>query len=121
MQDQAETVMLVLETLRSKVLENPAVSKAQKMKVFGSHNTKPLLALLKWAGPKKSEGTEGDDEVKEAIQESVTAFLKVLLGSTKHGVVFPAAGQSDKNLNHLAKPRVSVTVQCDGGAGYSLS
>ena len=51
MQDQAETVMLVLETLRSKVLENPAVSKAQKMKVFGSHNIKPLLALLKWAGP----------------------------------------------------------------------
>ena len=23
------------------------------------------------------------------VQDSVTAFLKVLLGSTKHGVVFP--------------------------------
>ena len=88
MQDQAETVMLVLETLRSKVLENPPVSKTWKMKVFGSHNIKPLLALLKWTGPKKSEGTE-DDEEKEVVQESVTAFLKVLLGSTKHGVVFP--------------------------------
>jgi len=105
MQDQAETVMLVLETLRSKVLENPAVSKTQRMKVFGSHNIKPLLALLKWTGPKKSEGTEGDDEEKEAVQESVTAFLKVLLGSTKHGVVFPdpAAGQGEKNLNPLAR------------------
>jgi hypothetical protein len=35
----------------------------------------------------------------------VTAFLKVLLGSTKQGVLFPdpAAGQGDKNLNPLAK------------------
>ena len=81
--------MLVLETLRFKVLENPPVSKTWKMKVFGSHNIKPLLALLKWTGPKKSEGTDGDDEEKEVVQESVTAFLKVLLGSTKHGVVFP--------------------------------
>ena len=47
MQDQAETVMFVLETLRSKVLENQAVNKTQKMKVFGSHDIKPLLALLK--------------------------------------------------------------------------
>ena len=38
---------------------------------------------------RKSEGTDGDDEEKEVVQESVTAFFKVLLGITKHGVVFP--------------------------------
>ena len=58
MQDQAETVMFVLETLRSKVLENQAVNKTQKVKVFGSHNIKPLLALLKWTGPRKEEDAE---------------------------------------------------------------
>jgi len=89
MQDQAETVMLVLETLRCKVLENHAVNKTQKMKVFGSHNIKPLLALLKWTGPKKGEDVEINEEEKDAVQESVTAFLKVLLGSTKQVVVFP--------------------------------
>jgi hypothetical protein len=75
------------------------------MKVFGSHNIKPILALLNWTGTKKSDASEGNVDEKEAVQESVTAFLKVLLGSTKQGVVFPnpAAGQSDKNLNPLAK------------------
>ena len=36
----------------------------------------------------------------------------MLLGSTKHGVVFPdpAAGQSDRNLIHLAKPWESLTL-----------
>eukprot|EP00092_Neocalanus_flemingeri_P037911 GFUD01041266.1.p1 GENE.GFUD01041266.1~~GFUD01041266.1.p1 ORF type:complete len:1730 (-),score=625.36 GFUD01041266.1:48-5237(-) len=105
MQDKAETVMLVVETLRSKVLENAAVSKTQKMKVFGSHNIKPVLALLGWTGRKKSEGAEGDVEEMDAVKESVTAFLKVLLGSTKQGVVFPdpAAGQGDKIINPLAR------------------
>jgi hypothetical protein len=66
--------MLVLETLRFKVLENLTVSKA--------HNTKPLLALLKWPGPSKSEGTEGDDEVKEAVQEC-HSFPKGVAGQHK--------------------------------------
>ena len=62
MYDTAETVMLVLETLRSKVLENPSVNKTHKMKVFGSHNIKPLPALLKWTGPKKEVPSDNDDE-----------------------------------------------------------
>jgi len=104
MHDTAETVMLVLETLRSKVVENPAVSKTQKMKVFGSHNIKPLLALLKWTGPKKDDPTDNVEE-KESVEESVISILKVVLGSTKHGVVFPdpMVGQNEKTLNPLAK------------------
>ena len=58
--------MLVLETLRSKVLENPSASKIQKMKEFGSHNNKPFSVLLNWTGPKKSEGPDSDTEEKEA-------------------------------------------------------
>jgi len=104
MYDTAETVMLVLETLRSKVLENPSVNKTHKMKVFGSHNIKSLLALLKWTGPKKEVPGDNDDE-KESVEESVVSFLKVLLGSTKYGVVFPdpLVGQNEKTLNPLAR------------------
>jgi len=105
MQDQAETVMLVLETLRSKVVENPAVSKTMKMKVFGSHNIKYLLALLNWTGPKNKEATEDDVDEKEAVKDSVTSLLSILLGSTKLGVVFPdsTAGQGDRIVNPLAR------------------
>jgi hypothetical protein len=39
-----------LPGLRSKLLENSAVSKTQKMKMFGSHNIKPLMALFNWSG-----------------------------------------------------------------------
>jgi hypothetical protein len=35
-------------------LENSAVSKTQKMKMFGSHNIKPLIALFNWTGSEHS-------------------------------------------------------------------
>jgi hypothetical protein len=38
------------ELVRWKLLENSAVSKTQKMKMFGSHNIKPLIALFNWTG-----------------------------------------------------------------------
>ena len=82
MQDQAETVMLVVETFRSKVLENPAVSKTQKMKVFGSHNIKTILALLNWTGTKKSDASKGNVEEKEAVQEC-HSFRKGVTGKHK--------------------------------------
>ena len=92
------------------------------MKVSGSHNIKPLLALLKWTGPKKGEEAEINEEEKDAVQESVTAFLKVLLGSTKQGLVFsvPAVGQSDKKLNTLAR-EVVISVAKPWEESVSLS
>ena len=102
--DPVATVNLVIDTLRSKLLENPLVSKTSRMKVFGSHNVKTLLALLSWTGPK---GTEASAEEKEDVEEHVTAFLSLLLGSTKHGVVFPdpdlGCGDRSSNINPLAK------------------
>ena len=37
---------------RCKILQNLGVSKTYKMRVFGSHNLQPILALFNWRGPK---------------------------------------------------------------------
>lgn len=106
MWDQSETVQLVLVTLRAKILENTAVSRTIKMKLFGSHSIRPLLGLFKWKGPKKGEDEEKDDEKVEElaeVQESVGAFLRSLLASHKYGVIFQdlEVGCGEKNLNPL--------------------
>ena len=59
MYDPADLVQLVITTLLEKVVENIAVSRTIKMRLFGSHNIRPLLQLLAWKGPKKEEEEEG--------------------------------------------------------------
>lgn len=102
-QDPAPTVTLVLATLRARLLENNLVSKTSKMKVFGAHNLKPLLALVDWSGPKKAEVTE---EERTEVAEGVSNFLQLLLGNVKHGVIFPepelGCGERAGQTNPLA-------------------
>ena len=82
------------------------------MKVFGSHNMKPLLALLNWTGAKKEteeeEKEKGEErEEREEVEEEVTSFLQLLLGSTRQGVVFPdpelGCGDRSDSVNPLAR------------------
>ena len=82
MQDESTTLIMVLDTLKSKILENSNVNKTQKMKIFGSHTIKQILALLKWTGGKK-EAEEVDEEAKEAVLETVVSFIKTLLSSKR--------------------------------------
>ena len=82
MQDESSTVIMVLDTLKTKILENSQVNKTQKMKIFGSHTIKQILALLKWTGGKKDE-EDVDEGAREAVLETVVAFIKTLLGSKR--------------------------------------
>jgi len=93
----------VLETLKTRVLLNPVVSKTNKMKLFGAHHIKTLLSLLNWKGHKKDEDANIED--KELIKESVTEFIGVLCGSPKHGIIFqdPEFGLGEKDANPLLK------------------
>ena len=104
MHDSLEMVVMVLDTLKTKVLENSGVNKTLKMRLFGSNTIKQILSLLKWTGGSKVDAEETDEGHKEIVKETVTAFIKTLLGSKRHGVIFPdpAVGQLD-NLNHLVK------------------
>ena len=112
--DSSETVVLVLDTLKTKVLEHSGVKKTSKMKVFGSSTIQQILGLLKWTGPvSKAEAEQMDDleenPSKELVLDSVTVFIRTLLCSKKHGVIFhdPALGQGEHNLNHLVKEVVT--------------
>ena len=101
--DPPATVLLVLGTLKTRLLENPLVSKTLRMKLFGAYNLKPLVALLE-----RSEGEGVEEEQQEEAQEmkeAVSSFLCLLLGSHKQGVVWQDQehGCGDKSPNPLAK------------------
>ena len=107
--DSCETVTLVLTTLREKIVENSSVSKTCKMKLFGVFNLKPLLQLFHWKGAHSHNLVMSDDQQAEftgdleRVSDSVSAFFKSLLTSTKLGIVFhdPTCGNSGRNQNHL--------------------
>ena len=82
MQDESSLLIMVLDTLKSRILENSHVNKTHKMKIFGSHTIKQILGLLKWTGGKKGD-EEMEDGSKEAVLETVVSFIKTLLGSKR--------------------------------------
>ena len=86
--DKPELVLLVLETLRTKVVETVLVAKTYKMKLFGSFSLKNLLELYNWKGPKQGADIEDREEEKEEIVGALNEFYKLLLTSTQYGVVF---------------------------------
>lgn len=95
MYDSADMVVLVLATLRSKVLENPSVSKTNKLRTFSVPVIRSLIGLYEWKGPKKWKGDADipiqqpdEQEGKAVVCESVHEFLTVLCTSRKHGIAF---------------------------------
>ena len=128
--DECEVVQLVIGTLHEKVLDNLAISKTVKMKLFGVHNLKYILALLGWRGPKgKAESIKGKKRLKdeslrndeleddtildekdkqyqadlEAIRQITKDFFISALTSVKKGLVFfdSTCGTSGNNQNLL--------------------
>ena len=55
MHDSHDIVIMVLDTLKTKVLENANVNKTLKMRLFGSNTVKQILSLLKWTGVKNND------------------------------------------------------------------
>ncbi|XP_049802238.1 nucleolar pre-ribosomal-associated protein 1 [Schistocerca nitens] len=93
--DSADLVVLVLATLRSKVLENPSVSKTNKLRTFSVPIIRSLIGLYEWKGPQKWKGDADsliqqtdEQEGKSVVCESVHEFLIVLCTSRKHGIAF---------------------------------
>ena len=101
MYDEPETIIMILDTLKSKILENQAVNKTMKMRLFGSNTIKQILSLMKWNGGTKDDIADVDQEIKDSIKDAVVAFIKTLLGSKRYGVIFPdpAVGQLENNNN----------------------
>ena len=105
-------MQLVLATCRAKILENTAVSKTYKMRTFGTSHVKHFVALFNWQGPK---GEEDEDKKKEdnlEVKTSLMAFLRTLLTSSRHGVVFQDVEYGcEKGLNPLLTVLLSKLVK----------
>lgn len=72
--DKLSAIQLVLVTLREKVVENSAVSKTSKLRLFGEKSLRDLACLYRWKGEstKLSENTE-----EEAMEVEVSSELRL--------------------------------------------
>ena len=89
--DEAETVLLVLETLRTKVVECPHVLKTYKMKLFSSYRVLNLFALERWQGELDQldcKAYKGKEQDEMEIRTSLFSMLEGLFTNFKFGVVF---------------------------------
>ncbi|XP_043270889.1 nucleolar pre-ribosomal-associated protein 1 [Venturia canescens] len=112
--DSHTTVHLVLDTVKSWVLENSAISKTTKLHVFSTPVLQSLVSLYNWKGPKNWPGPKSkkrertdtdfvDPEEKKIAVEAVHNFLITLLTSNRHGVIFHdrSLGTSTRKYNQL--------------------
>ncbi|XP_076077212.1 nucleolar pre-ribosomal-associated protein 1-like [Mytilus galloprovincialis] len=118
--DNIETVQLVLNTLLEKVIQNPVISKTQKVRIFTEENMKHLGNLYHWKGiqewrkyDKYDKHDKQDDtmeveetdnsEEKQMAAEMVHQVLIELCTTYKYGIIFfdKSFGTSQKSQNHV--------------------
>ena len=115
MWDPVEIVVLVLDTLKTKMLENLEVTKTEKMKMFSSVIIRRILGLRKWTGSRRKAEDDAmsaeDSAARETVIESVVGLIRTLV-SREHGITFhdPALGQGqgERVYNSLFKEVINV-------------
>ncbi|KAF4522062.1 hypothetical protein B566_EDAN004044 [Ephemera danica] len=108
--DSAPLVHLVLTTLRTKILENPGLTKFHKQKAFNTHVLESLVLLYDWQGPttvrrnKKRRHVETktvvDPEDLKLVREGIHSFLTLLLTSHKWGIIYTNKVSSSAAISH---------------------
>lgn len=81
--DSHETVHLVLDTVKTYVLDNPAISKTSKLHVFSTPVLQNLVSLYNWKGPRNWPGPKGKkrEATKDIVNQEgkeVTTYTIVL-------------------------------------------
>ncbi|XP_077977057.1 nucleolar pre-ribosomal-associated protein 1-like [Glandiceps talaboti] len=113
--DRASTVHLLLTTLKEKVINNSAISKTSKMRLFSENTLQNLVSLYKWEGQYDFEldqnKTDDDDDNEDIqgveglsiIRNLVQDFLITLTCSYKFGINFydRSIGTSGRNQNTI--------------------
>ncbi|XP_063062000.1 nucleolar pre-ribosomal-associated protein 1 [Engraulis encrasicolus] len=99
-EDRISIVNLILATLQSKVVQNKAISKTQKVRFFTPALLAHLASLYRWNGIVDSD-VENHEAGKVAVREQVHSFLLDLCCSRKHGISFhdPSFGTSGRAGN----------------------
>lgn len=93
--DKLSNVLLILALLRSKVCENPTVSKTIKMRLFTRAALRQLAYLYAYRGEALSvkaalakSSSEIDTQSVEMVREAVHNLLHPLTSSPLRGIVF---------------------------------
>ncbi|XP_041920011.1 nucleolar pre-ribosomal-associated protein 1 isoform X1 [Alosa sapidissima] len=105
-EDRISIVNLILATLQSKVVQNKAISKTQKVRFFTPSILSHIASLYRWNGIVDSdiEGHEArtpEEAGKIVVREQVHSFLLDLCCSRKHGISFhdPSLGTAGRAGN----------------------
>ncbi|KAJ8391476.1 hypothetical protein AAFF_G00089500 [Aldrovandia affinis] len=106
-EDRISIVNLILSTLQTKVVQNKAISKTQKVRFFGPAVLAQITSLYRWSGivdasPDDCQMTENPEEAgKMVVRELAHKFLIDLCCSRRHGISFydPSFGTAGRAGN----------------------
>uniref|UniRef100_A0A8B9K9B2 URB1 ribosome biogenesis homolog n=1 Tax=Astyanax mexicanus TaxID=7994 RepID=A0A8B9K9B2_ASTMX len=100
-EDRISIVSLILSTLQTKVVHNPAINKSQKLRFFSAATLAQIASLYKWNGIVDSSTVDSQGEGKLLVRELVHNFLLDLCCSHKHGIGFhdPSLGTATRAGN----------------------
>lgn len=105
-EDRISIVNLILSTLQTRVVQNKAIRKTQKVRFFSPSILAQIASLYKWNGimdvrmddEEEQKGKEGGQHI---VRELVHKFLLDLCCSRKHGISFydPSLGTVGRSGN----------------------
>ncbi|XP_051869866.1 nucleolar pre-ribosomal-associated protein 1 [Pristis pectinata] len=93
-EDPISVINLLLSTLKTKVVQNKAISKTQKIRLFSIGALNHIATLYRWSGTVDvyvNTGKGGQDSLvagRELVRELVHSFLIDLCCSLKYGINF---------------------------------
>ncbi|XP_047018439.2 nucleolar pre-ribosomal-associated protein 1 isoform X7 [Ictalurus punctatus] len=105
-EDRISTISLILSTFQTKIVQNTAVSKTQKLHFFTASTLTLIASLYKWNGTvdistDHSVTMNEQEGGRLVVRESVHSFLLDLCCSRKHGISFhdPSLGTAGRAGN----------------------
>ncbi|XP_046732396.1 LOW QUALITY PROTEIN: nucleolar pre-ribosomal-associated protein 1 [Silurus meridionalis] len=91
-EDRISTISLILSTFQTKIVQNTAVSKTQKIRFFTASTLTRIASLYRWNGTVNitdhSVTMNEQEKGRLVVRESVHSFLLDLCCSRKHGISF---------------------------------
>ncbi|XP_067849273.1 nucleolar pre-ribosomal-associated protein 1 isoform X2 [Heptranchias perlo] len=93
-EDRISIINLLLSTLKTKVVQNKAISKTQKIRLFTASALNHIASLYRWNGivdVHVDDGKGAQDSIvagRDLVRELVHSFLIDLCCSLKHGINF---------------------------------
>ncbi|XP_047662255.1 nucleolar pre-ribosomal-associated protein 1 [Tachysurus fulvidraco] len=100
-EDRISTISLILSTFQTKIVQNNAMNKTQKLRFFTASTLTRIASLYRWDGTLDKSTDHSVEEGRLVVRESVHSFLIDLCCSRKHGISFhdPSLGTARRAGN----------------------